>query len=219
MKMNFDYIFNDIELLETALTHPSVISVQGNKARSYERLEFLGDSILNCVMAEKVYKDYPELSEGELSVVLANLVNSKSIVRIAEIINIAVHLKMAQGEERGGGRCNPNNLENALEALIGAIFLDSDYETVKKIVCTWWKFFFADIEILSQRDSKSKLQEIAQKMFQCLPQYKIEKREGVVHDPIFTVSVTIKDDSLTGRGKTRKSAEQDAAALMLKKYS
>jgi ribonuclease III len=214
---DFGYKFKNESLLEQALTHPSIVVYQESKVKSYERLEFLGDSVLSCIMAEKVYEEYPNFTEGELSVTLANLVNAKSIVKVAHEINIADYIEMAVGEENSGGRSNPNNLENALEALIGAIFLDSDYDTVKKIVCQWWTGLFDDLEALSEKDNKSKLQELVQKKFRVLPRYKVEKMAGAAHEPTFTVSVTVNKYTLHGAGRTRKEAEQNAAELMLKK--
>jgi len=214
---DFGYTFKNKALLEIALTHPSIVVYQDGVTESYERMEFLGDSVLSCIMAEKVYQDYPSFSEGELSVALANLVKAQSIVKIAQEINIANHIEMALGEENSGGRNNPNNLENALEALIGAIFIDSNYSTVKKVVYQWWSTLFKDTKALSKKDSKSKLQEFAQKKFLVLPVYKVEEMTGADHDPTFIVSVTVNKYMLTGVGSSRKNAEQNAAKLILKK--
>ena len=212
---DFGYKFKNKALLEQALTHPSIVVYQ--ESESNERLEFLGDSVLNCVMAEKIYSEYPDFAEGKLSVALSNLVNAKSIVKVAQALKIADYLEMSIGEEHSGGRSNPNNLENALEALIGAIFLDSDFATVKKIVCQWWQFLFDDLPTLSEKDNKSKLQELVQKKFRVLPKYHVKKMAGAAHDPIFTISVAVKEHVLTAIGKSRKAAEQNAAELMLKK--
>ena len=206
-----EYTFKDKKLLQIALTHPSVLDGKNN----YERMEFLGDSILNAVIADVVYNKFNDYSEGQLSVILANLVNSKTIVKVAIKLNLGKEIKLDDGEEMCGGRTNPNNLENALEALIGAIYLDSDFDTVKNVVSEWWTEFFSNREKLFQRSYKTQLQELVQKRYKLLPKYKVESKVGRSHDPIFTISVSLNEHKVTAQGKTKKEAEEKAAYKML----
>ena len=207
-----EYTFKNKKLLQTALTHPSASNKRNS---SYERMEFLGDSILNATIADMVYRRFEDYSEGELSVILANLVNSKTIVKVAVALGLEKEIVLDNGEELSGGRTNPNNLENALEALIAAIYLDSDFDTVKNVISKWWARFFLDAENLFQKDYKTQLQELAQKKYKLLPKYKTESKIGKPHNPIFTVSVSLNDCKLVDEGKTKKEAEQKVARKML----
>ena len=207
------YTFKDKTLLQIALTHPSAIS--RNNSSSYERMEFLGDSILNAVIADIIYNKFSDYSEGDLSTIIANLVNSKTLVKIATELNLAEKIILDSGEELGGGRDNPNNLENALEAVIAAIYLDSDFYTVKDIINRWWTGFFQDTEKLFQKDHKTQLQELVQKRYKILPKYKTESKVGEPHNPTFTVSVSLNEHTTIAQGKTKREAEQKAAYKML----
>lgn len=210
-----DYKFKNIDLLKTALTHPSAIK-NNVKDSSYERMEFLGDSILNIIIADIVYHKFTTYSEGQLSIILANLVNSKTIVTVAKKLNMGKKIILDNGEEQSRGRENPNNLENVLEAVIAAIYLDSDFATIKNIVSRWWAEFFIDTNKLFQKDYKSQLQELVQKRYKILPKYKTEDRKGESHEPTFTISVSIKNKyKFKAQGKTKKEAEQEAANEML----
>jgi ribonuclease III len=210
-----DYKFKNINLLKIALTHPSAVK---NKVKdiSYERMEFLGDSILNVVIADIVYHKFTNHSEGQLSIILANLVNSKTIVMVAKKLDLGNKIILDNGEEQSGGRENPNNLENALEAIIASIYLDSDFSTIKNIISKWWADFFIDIDKLFQKDYKSQLQELLQKRYKILPKYITEDRDGEPHEPTFTISVSFKNKyKFEAQGKTKKEAEQGAAKEML----
>ena len=197
--------------MQTALTHPSIASKDSN----YERMEFLGDSILNAAIADIIYKKFKDYSEGELSIILANLVNSKTIVKVAIALDLGKEIILDNGEELYGGRTNPNNLENALEALIAAIYLDSDFDTVKNVISKWWEEFFLNTDELFQKDYKTQLQELVQKEYKLLPQYKVESKTGKPHSPMFTISVSLNEHKVTARGKTRKETEQRVAREML----
>lgn len=210
-----DYKFKNINLLKIALTHPSAVK---NKVEdiSYERMEFLGDSILNVVIADIVYHKFTNHSEGQLSIILANLVNSKTIVMVAKKLDLGQKIILDNGEEQCGGRENPNNLENALEAIIASIYLDSDFSTIKNIISKWWTDFFIDINKLFQKDYKSQLQELLQKRYKILPKYITEDRDGEPHEPTFTISVSLNNKyKFEAQGKTKKEAEQAAAKEML----
>jgi ribonuclease III len=212
--MKFEYTFNNKNILIAALTHPSAVK---NKDNSYERMEFLGDSILNAIIADIIYTKFKNYSEGQLSVIQANLVNSKTLNIVANNIGLAKEIILDNGEEQCGGRTNPNNLENALEALIAAIYLDSDFYKTKEVIGKWWEDFFLDINKLFQKDFKTQLQELVQKKYKLLPKYKAESKVGEAHNPTFTISVSFKNThKVSAEGKTKKEAEQNAAQAMLK---
>ncbi|MFQ3306797.1 MAG: ribonuclease-3 [Candidatus Midichloriaceae bacterium] len=215
--MELGYTFKDKKLLEVALTHPSVLRNPKEGVESYERMEFLGDSILSAVMADIIYNKFRNYSEGELSVVLANLVNAKILTIVASDLNISKYMILDSGEEQCGGRENSNNLENTLEAVIAAVYLDSDFITVKNLVQKLWARFFLDIEKLFQKDYKTQLQEYAQRRYKILPKYKLENVVGEAHDPVFTMSASIKSKyKVDAEGKSKKEAEQKAALKILK---
>ena len=210
-----NYRFKDIRILETALTHPSIVKNKKCKV-SYERMEFLGDSILNFIVTDLVYNRFENYSEGELSVIVSNLVNSKTIVKVSKKLNLGDKIILDVGEEKSGGRNNHNNLENVLESVIAAIYLDSDFSTVKMVVSNWWSEFFNNITPLIQKDYKSQLQELLQKRYKILPEYKTELKKGQAHAPLFTISVSFKDKyKFSAEGKTKKEAEQNAAKKMI----
>ncbi|WP_323733260.1 ribonuclease III [Candidatus Bandiella euplotis] len=211
-----DYKFKDQTLLNLALTHSSAANKQKENGASNERLEFLGDSILNAILAETVYNKFKDYSEGELSIILANLVNAKTLTKIAIELDLAQQIVLDNGEERCGGRANPKTLENVLEAVIAAIYLDSNFDTVKDVVNQWWSKFFLEPKKLFQKDYKTKLQEYVQKKYKVLPSYKTNSVSGAAHNPTFTVCVALKGyPRITAQGRTKKEAEQEAAYKML----
>lgn len=218
--MDINYHFKNNELLKIALTHPSVTKSKNKNHLNYERLEFLGDSVLNLVIAEIIYHTYDSCDEGELSVIHANLINTDSISKIAKNIKLDQYIILDAGEEASGGRGNIKNLENAMEALIGAVFLDSDYTTVKKFISDLWQELICNHDEITKKNNKSLLQEYAQKLYNQLPVYKIEDKVGSSHLPIFTISVEISPVGKEyAQGKSKKQAEQLAAEKMLLRIS
>jgi ribonuclease III len=205
------YNFKNQSLLENALTHPSA-----KKSKvDYERMEFFGDSILSMVIAEILYRERSHDDEGKLSIMHSNLVNCNSLVKIANIIDLGSFLIMDGGEEDCGGRSNERNLENAMEALIAAVYLDSDYETVTQFVRGLWSDLINDKSILD-KDKKSLLQEWAQSHDYGLPIYTLISRIGMPHSPIFTIEVSVKQFKGIGSGRSKKESEHNAAADLLK---
>lgn len=170
----FDYRFNNLELLQEALTHPSI------SKKSYERLEFLGDSVLGLVVTEMLLKQFPNESEGDLAKRKAALVVGEILSKIAIIHNLAPIIIMSESERKLGGECNLNTLENVVESLIGAIYLDSNFITIKEIINRIWQPFIDSMHEIPQ-DPKSKLQEILQKNGLALPKYELIKSEGPQH--------------------------------------
>lgn len=219
------YNFSNQDLLIEALSHPSLkqhISKYGVQ-RNYERLELLGDSIINFFITEILFKNHLTYNEGKLAKLRSYLVSKELLCKIAVKLNLSDYIIMTNGEEILGGRNNLNNIENAMEALIAAIYLDSNIENTKIILYKLWHDFLS-ITDLTDYDSKSTLQELVQKNGSSKPLYALIKKEGLSHSPIFTVLVTVElydiDRSLqkyhqTGIGPTIKAAEKEAARKLI----
>lgn len=206
------YTFKDPTLLAMALTHRSA-SKDNN-----ERLEFLGDAILSFVTADYIYRYEPALQEGEMSQIRSNLVSGKQLARVAEDLGLGPYLRFSLGEQRSGGSKRASHLANAMEAIIAAIFLDSDLPTCEQCINQWFAPYLKDMEGLAQtRDAKSTLQELLQKRRIPLPKYTIVGQAGKEHAKVFTVRCRI--DALNkeakAQGRTRRDAEQAAAKQLL----
>lgn len=213
-----EYKFKDKNLLKTALTHPS--ATKNDRSKSYERLEFLGDKLIGVIVAAKLWESYPDASEAQLSVMHANLVNTKTMAQAAKILSLDRQIIVDKGEEAKGGRENLNILEDAMEAYAAAIYLDSDMETLAEFINNLWDKFVSNAVVIQERDSKSMLQEKVQKMGKSIPIYTVVERQGSAHSPTFTMSVSIEGfESVTANGKTKKEAQQAAARLMLEKIT
>lgn len=205
------YNFKDKKLLEEALTHPSMCQYKNQKGFNYERLEFLGDSVLSCVIIDYLIKRYGNETEGQLSKRKAFLVSKQTVSSIAKGLNIGEFMILSKGEERCGGRDNINNLENVLEAIIGAVFLDSDFGTVQKFVLEIWSQFNEWTDGVPT-DPKTELQEWTQRYFKTLPVYKLINSE----DDVFTIELTIPNyEPITYTGNSIKETEFNLAKLML----
>ena len=202
------YRFKTPDLLKEALSHKSFASE--SKSGVYnERLEFLGDSILAAVVAHQLYVDYPQENEGTLSKKKAMLVSRPSLAVWASEINLGAYLFLGVGEESSGGRIRHSLLSNALEALIGAIYLDGGYAAAEQFIRTWCVDRHGSLE---ETDYKSRLQEILQKRHKIPPNYETVEAEGPDHDKTFRVAVKLGSKPLGhGGGKTKKEAEQAAA--------
>lgn len=208
------YSFKDINILKLALTHRSI----GNK--NNERLEFLGDSILELVISEELFIKFPDINEGDLSRLRANLVCAKMLAKIAKKIDLSNFLILGKGELRSAGFRKESILSDTMEAIIGAIFIDSNYTNVKKVLLHIYKDIFlqADKEEIS-KDFKTQLQELLQKKKSNLPIYKLLKISGKDHDSDFYVECILTNEKLCSQGvaKSIKDAEQICAKLILKK--
>jgi len=207
-----EYVFTNQELLIQAITHPSV----SKKKTNYERLEFLGDKVLGLVISEFLIKKYPQESEGDLSKRQAGLVSGQSLSKIASEIGLNEILIVSKGEENLGGKNNKNNLENALEALIGAIYLDSGLEKTKKFIHKFWQESL-EKNIKPPKDPVSQLQEIIQSKTKKLPQYDIQKAGGLDHEPVFIAKLKIPDFNLdiSAKGNSKKAAQKEVARKAL----
>ena len=212
LQERLQHSFKDARLLQMAVTHRS-FSSQHN-----ERLEFLGDSVLNLSVASLLYARLGELPEGDLSRVRANLVKQDTLHRIAVTLDIAQALRLGEGETRSGGRARPSILADALEALIGAVYLDAGYDVAQQLVHRL--FSGLDISATMQaaaKDPKTELQEWLQGRKLRLPAYRVVATLGAAHRQTFDVECAIVEENLAERGigASRRAGEQAAAAAML----
>ena len=208
-----NYTFKDTSLLNRALTHRS------KTKKNYERLEFLGDSILGFVIAEVLYNKFPVADEGALSQIRSSLVKGETLAKLSRSFNMDEYVILG-GSEKGGAQNRDKILEDILEALIGAIYLDSNFDTVKQTVLKWFDNILEnlDLEISKVKDNKSKLQEILLQNALKLPEYGIVSIIGKDHEQVFTVFVKSVELNLEASASesSRKKAEQVAAGEMMK---
>ena len=209
--------FNDPSLLEQALVHTSYVNENPGTATSNERLEFLGDAVLGCIIAKELYQRLPQSSEGEMTELRSSLVRGDALSRMAKAISLGNYLYLGKGEEVSGGRRKPANLAGAMESVIAAIFLDQGSSVVRAFILR-----LVDKELkkaLSQGiepDYKSQLQELIQARHQLTPTYQVIEAMGPDHDRKFTVEVKLGDAVLgIGSGKSKKLAEEEAARSAL----
>jgi ribonuclease-3 len=210
-----DYQFSNQKLFEEAITHPSFSQeMKGNL--NYERLEFLGDKVLSMVIAEFLIAEYQDENEGQISKRHAYLVSGELLSIIAAEIAIEEVLKISRGEDLIGGKSNKKNLENALEALIGAIYLDSNYHQAQKFILKFWHKSL-DNNFKTPQDSVSYLQELVQEKSKELPIYEITRDGGSEHSPLFSAKVRINYLNLEFQalGKSKKEAQKNVAKIAL----
>ncbi len=218
--------FRDPLLLQQALTHRSFLNENPDfPLPSNERLEFLGDALLGFIVAEKLHSDLPHLWEGALTVLRAALVCNETLARIASSFNLGDHLYLGRGEEMSGGRQRQSNLSSALEAVIGAIFVDQGLPVAKEFVLRLLNGMVVKIveeESIEEsvKDYKSRLQVLVQAEQQTTPVYRIVEEKGPAHDKLFTVEVMVGDVVLgRGSGKGKRAAEQNAAQAALENWA
>jgi ribonuclease-3 len=205
--------FADQKLLRTALTHRS-FGTPNN-----ERLEFLGDGVLDCVIAAALYNRFPELPEGDLSRLRADLVRQDTLHQLALGLNIGDALRLGEGELKSGGAQRPSILADALEALFGAIYLDAGFEAAAAVVVRLYAPLLAALQPGNVRkDAKTGLQEWLQGRKKALPRYSVIEATGAAHEQSFAVACEIDDPPLRtlGQGSSRRIAEQNAAEQALK---
>ena len=216
------FTFKTPSLLEQALVHSSYINENPGFAVGHnERLEFLGDAILGFVIAEKLYKDFPEFSEGDMTRLRALLVRRDTLARVAKEIGLGEYLYLGKGEEASGGRHKPANLAGAMEAVIAVVFLDKGLAATREFVLRWFaEELGKSVKRGTVADYKSRLQEFLQAHQKLAPSYRLAEAMGPDHDKSFTVEVMAGDTVLgTGSGKSKKAAEMEAARLALKRLS
>ncbi len=220
LEVSLHYPFKDPMLLRQALTHKSYINEarQGDLADN-ERLEFLGDSVVNLMISEHLLRHYPDISEGELSKMRAKVVSERGLSQVARRLGLGRYLYLGKGEELSGGREKSSLQADALEAVLAAIYLDGGHEAAARVI---EKIFEADMADFlaagSSSDFKTTLQEYCQREFEVLPNYQVIHESGPAHARIFEVSLSIKDRVWAkGRGRSKKQAEQCAAREVLEK--
>lgn len=202
------HVFKQPQLLQRALTHRSYAPDH------YERLEFLGDSILGCVIAKYLYSEFPDLSEGDLSRLRSNLVKESTLVLFAQQLNLGSLLKLGEGELKSGGFRRPSILADAVEALFGAIFLDGGFIAAEAAVLNLFVPYLAKVDMKTLgKDAKTLLQEYLQGRRLPLPCYSVIDTLGVAHEQLFQVECVIPPLKITtrGAGTSRRNAEQQAA--------
>ncbi len=214
LENSINYKFKDKNLLIEALSHPSLKKDNKTGVLDYERLEMLGDSILNFIVSERIFKKFLEYREGKLAKIKAYLVSGSLVSKVAMNIDLPKYILLGKGEETSGGRSREGTAENALEALIGAIYLDGGIEETKNFVRNLWDPFIENMDS-TYTDPKSKLQEWSQEKGYGIPKYKIEDKAGQAHDPLFTVTVEVKNYAGTAKAGSIKAAQKKAAAKLL----
>ena len=212
------YHFKNISLLQNALTHSSYANERWhNSLLSNERLEFLGDSILGMLVAEYLFRNFPDRPEGELTRMRADMVCEKTLAGVAEKIHLGQHLLLGHGEEQGGGRSRESILADAVESVIAACFLDGGIEAALLIIR---QFIFVEVPVtkLHNADYKTKLQELVQQKKNQVLSYNLLSETGPDHDKHFEVCVALNGKEVgRGEGRSTKRAEQEAARLAITK--
>jgi ribonuclease-3 len=213
------YKFRDENLLCLALTHPSVAHESGVATAHNQRLEFLGDAVLQLVLTQKLYEQFHAFDEGPLTKARAKLVNRRTLAEHARTLGIGAHLILSRGEETSGGRERASTLADAFEALLGAIFLDGSFDAAREFIL---REFDADFSTLNEsagiENPKGELQELLQSRSSRAPEYQTISATGPDHDRVFECTVQHEGVELArGRGKSKKAAESNAALAALKK--
>ena len=214
------YRFGNITLLQNALTHSSFANERWHDSlKSNERLEFLGDSILGMVVAEFLYRNYPDRPEGELTRMRADMVCETSLAKVADQIGLGEHLLLGHGEEQGGGRNRASILADAVESVIAASFLDGGMEPARSFI---EKFILCNVpeQRLRNADYKTALQELVQQKKNQVLSYELTGESGPDHDKHFEVQVLLNGTPIgVGQGTSKKRAEQDAARNAMEKMA
>ena len=219
LQKKLNYRFRDDELLRSALTHKSYNEGGKNRGSDNERLEFLGDSVIAMVITDHIYRRCRDHSEGDLAKMRAHLVSSNLLFKVAKTIGLGSYILLGRGEEKNQGRRNPKIVSSSFEALIGAMYLDSDLTTAGTVIIRLFKDFLEQLlnHELRINDYKSELQELIQKHKNVLPSYKVVAENGKPPDIQFKVAVFLENSEIgSGWGRNRREAEQEAALIALK---
>ncbi|KKQ48666.1 MAG: Ribonuclease 3 [Candidatus Woesebacteria bacterium GW2011_GWC1_38_13] len=210
--------FNDKDLLKMSLTHRSWVNEHKNTRRSNERLEFLGDAILEFVVSDKIYAEFTNKEEGFLTALRARIVNTVNLADLAKELQLGDYIFLSKGEEDSGGRLNQSLLADTVEAVIGAIYLDKGLDICKKFI---EKHLLSDLDNISHetlKDPKSLFQEEVQAKGYATPKYHVIKEIGPDHNKIFTIQVSVDGKEYgVGTGKSKNEAAQNAAKDALSK--
>jgi ribonuclease III len=219
LQKKLNYRFKNNDLLRSALTHKSFNEGGKNRGADNERLEFLGDSVIGMVITDHIFRRCRDNNEGDLAKMRAHLVSSNLLFKVAKTIGLGSHILLGRGEDKNQGRRNPKIVSSTFEALVGAMYLDSDLPTAGAVVIALFKDFLEQLlsHDLRINDYKSELQELIQKHKNILPSYKVVAENGKPPDTQFKVAVFLENSEIgSGWGKNRREAEQEAALIALK---
>lgn len=220
LEESLGYVFKDKRLLIDSITHRSYLHENPDENLKYnERLEFLGDAVLGLAISHTLFLDEADLTEASMSKIKSYLVNEFVLFEIASSLSLGKYIRLGKGEELTGGRTKKSVLSNAMEALIGAVFLDSNYKTAMSLILKLYSKKLSGVISKNEGyDFKSELQEKIQNIYGVLPEYRIVKQEGQEHRKIFTVEVFINSVLYgTAKGKSKKEAQMSAAKEALEK--
>jgi len=219
LQTRLGYIFRDDGLLRLALTHPSIAHEQGARVEHNQRLEFLGDAVLQLALTRELYEKFRAFDEGPLTKARAKLVNRRTLAVHGRELGLGTHLILSRGEELHGGRERPSALADTFEALVGAIFLDGGYDAARDFILREFGAAFGELNVIPILENpKGELQEFLQARSSESPQYHVVSSSGPDHDRIFECTVHHSGVELArGSGKSKKAAESEAAHAALKK--
>lgn len=219
LESKLGYTFRDPGLLKLALTHPSVAHEQGLNLQTNQRLEFLGDAVLQLVLTRELFEKFPTCDEGPLTKARAKMVNRRTLADHGRAIELGKNLIVSRGEELHGGRERPSALADAYEALLGAIFLDGGFEVAREVILRQFQDAFGSVSVIPILDNpKGELQEFLQATSTEAPRYHVVSATGPDHDRIFECTVHHANAELArGSGKSKKAAESEAARAALSK--
>ena len=218
LEKHLNYAFEDKTLLILALTHRSFVNEEASQHEDNERLEWLGDAVLDLIITDALFQHYPNLNEGKLSRMRAELVSEVGLHSLVKDWNLGQWLLLGKGEIKTGGINKISLLSNAFEALIGALYLDAGFERTKAIVTQLFEPSFNTIDLVNS-DYKTQLQEYTQSRFNAVPIYKLIHTQGDEHEKTFEIAVVLDDKTIgCGQGKTKKQASQRAAQSALDFY-
>lgn len=208
-----NYKFKNKDFLSESLRHSSFVNEQlDTDLQDNERLEFLGDAVLNLVVGHILMQRYPDLKEGDLSRMRANLVNESQLASIAREINLGSYIQLGKGEIQSEGWNKQSILANTFEAVIAAVYMDGGFDAVFKLIDGHFSFLISSVTTpIANHDFKSQIQELVQMEYRSIPIYKVVHESGPDHDKTFRVQLKVGEVQVEGIGKSKKAAEQDAA--------
>ncbi len=217
LQKKLNYSFKDESILLMALTHSSWVNEHPHISEHNERLEFLGDAVLELCVSAEIFQRYPGAREGELTRIRSSLVNTEKLVLLAREIQLEKYILLAKGEESQGGRQRAALLADTMEAVIGSIFIDGGFFAVRKVIIeSYSQYWPKNTNIDLEKDYKTRLQEEIQKQTKALPKYILEQTHGLEHEKIFDVCVELPNGKkYKASGTSLKRAEQEAAKIAL----
>jgi ribonuclease III len=217
LEKTIQYVFRNRSYLEESLQHSSYVNEQvRSDLCDNERLEFLGDAVINLIVGHLLMKQFPDLQEGELSRMRSHLVNETQLAEVARDMGLGSHIKLGKGELQSEGRNKPSILADTFEALIAAVYLDGGFDAAFRIIASGFSGrIHKNGGVMNNRDYKSQLQELVQTTQKSLPDYTVIREEGPDHDKTFQVGLKVGEFFAEGTGKNKKTAEQAAAAKAL----